>query len=44
MSDKVFSVFDLLGFPMLFDIDSDERISREKFMMKILNENVNKKI
>ncbi|MCO5251769.1 MAG: STAS domain-containing protein [Candidatus Kapabacteria bacterium] len=25
MKDKVFSVFDLLGFPMLFDIDADEQ-------------------
>ncbi len=31
MSDKVFSVFDLLGFPMLFDIDNDEQISIKKF-------------
>lgn len=32
MNDKVFSVFDLLGFPMLFDIDSDEQISINKFL------------
>ncbi|MBX3042290.1 MAG: STAS domain-containing protein [Candidatus Kapabacteria bacterium] len=31
MSDKVFSVFDLLGFPMLFDIDKDEEICLQKF-------------
>jgi len=31
MNSKVFSVFDLLGFPMLFDIDSNEEILIEKF-------------
>jgi anti-sigma B factor antagonist len=31
MSEKVFSVFDLLGFPMLFDIHQDENIMLEKF-------------
>lgn len=32
MNDKVYSVFDLLGFPMLFDIDNDEKISVNKFI------------
>lgn len=31
MKDKVYSVFDLLGFPMLFDIDRDENVTIEKF-------------
>jgi len=32
MSEKVYSVFDLLGFPMLFDIDNDENVSINKFI------------
>lgn len=31
MNDKVFSVFDLLGFPMLFDIEEKEETAIEKF-------------
>jgi anti-sigma B factor antagonist len=30
MKPKVFSVFDLLGFPMLFDIESEEKAAIEK--------------
>lgn len=32
MKNKVFSVFDLLGFPMLFDIDNEEEVSLSKFI------------
>jgi anti-sigma B factor antagonist len=32
MKPKVFSVFDLLGFPMLFDIETDENSAIEKFL------------
>jgi anti-sigma B factor antagonist len=39
MNEKVFSVFDLLGFPMLFDIDREENQSVVKFSnMKIVDE------
>jgi anti-sigma B factor antagonist len=31
MKPKVFSVFDLLGFPMLFDIEQEESKAIEKF-------------
>lgn len=31
MSDKIFSVFDLLGFTMLFDIDNNEDLILGKF-------------
>jgi len=31
MKDKVYSVFDLLGFPMLFDIDREESVTLGKF-------------
>ena len=31
MTPKVFSVFDLLGFPMLFDIEKEEKYAIEKF-------------
>ncbi|MGA2297232.1 MAG: STAS domain-containing protein [FCB group bacterium] len=31
MQPKVYSVFDLLGFPILFDIVDDEKIAVEKF-------------
>ena len=31
MSPKVFNVFDLLGFPLLFDIVPDEKIALNKF-------------
>jgi anti-sigma B factor antagonist len=31
MNEKVFSVFDLLGFPMLFDIDNNEQELIKKF-------------
>lgn len=34
MNEKVFSVFDLLGFPMLFDIHPDEFTMIEKFSIK----------
>jgi anti-sigma B factor antagonist len=33
MKPKVFSVFDLLGFPMLFDIEQDENFAMEKFAL-----------
>ena len=32
MTDKVFSVFDLLGFPMLFDIQKEEADALVKFI------------
>jgi anti-sigma B factor antagonist len=32
MSPKVYNVFDLLGFPMLYEIYDDERKAREKFL------------
>jgi anti-sigma B factor antagonist len=35
MKPKVFSVFDLLGFPILFDIDNKEEISFEKFKLNV---------
>lgn len=39
MNEKVFSVFDLLGFPMLFDIDREEHQTVMKFSnMKIIDE------
>ncbi len=31
MKPKVFSVFDLLGFPLLFDITEDEQLALSKF-------------
>lgn len=31
MQPKVFSVFDLLGFPMLFDIEKEEKAAIDKF-------------
>ncbi len=31
MNPKVFSVFDLLGFPMLFDIDKEDESALRKF-------------
>jgi anti-sigma B factor antagonist len=31
MQQKVFSVFDLLGFPMLFDIEKEEKTAIDKF-------------
>ena len=33
MKPKVFSVFDLLGFPLLFDIENDEAKIIEKFFL-----------
>mgnify|MGYP000987982534 CR=1 FL=1 len=33
MKPKVYSVFDLLGFPILFDIEREEQIAIEKFLM-----------
>ncbi len=38
MQDKVFSVFDLLGFPMLFDIEVNEINAIEKFLSKNSND------
>ena len=38
MNEKVFSVFDLLGFPMLFDIDKDETESLKKFSLHTIND------
>ncbi len=32
MQEKVFSVFDLLGFPMLFDIETSETDAIDKFL------------
>jgi anti-sigma B factor antagonist len=32
MNDKVFNVFDLLGFPTLYDIFKDENTAIDKFM------------
>ncbi len=34
MKPKVFSVFDLLGFPVLFDIEKEENVAIEKFNQK----------
>ena len=34
MNPKVFSVFDLLGFPMLFDIEKEEQTAIDKFFME----------
>ncbi len=34
MSDKVFNVFDLLGFPLLYEIFKDEQAAIEKFTNK----------
>jgi anti-sigma B factor antagonist len=34
MQPKVFSVFDLLGFPMLFDIEKEENTAIKKFYME----------
>jgi hypothetical protein len=31
MKPKVFSVFDLLGFPILFDIETEEKVALTKF-------------
>jgi anti-sigma B factor antagonist len=33
MKPKVFSVFDLLGFPMLFDIDKKEELALNRFFI-----------
>lgn len=35
MNDKVFSIFDLLGFPMLFDIHKDEDFIISKFSIVV---------
>lgn len=35
MKPKVFSVFDLLGFPVLFDIVEENHLAIEKFLKKI---------
>jgi anti-sigma B factor antagonist len=35
MSPKVFNVFDLLGFPLLYEIFKDEREAVKKFVDKI---------
>lgn len=37
MKEKVYSVFDLLGFPILFDIESSQRDAIEKFKKGIVN-------
>ena len=34
MSQKIFNVFDLLGFPLLYDITSDEQDAIQKFSVK----------
>lgn len=39
MSENVYNVFDLLGFPMLFDIDKSESILIEKFNNKQIPQN-----
>ena len=39
MKPKVFSVFDLLGFPVLFDIEVDEDKAMEKFLNGIVKGN-----
>lgn len=38
MNEKIFSVFDLLGFPMLFDIHHDENVMLEKFSRNEIKE------
>lgn len=40
MNEKVFSVFDLLGFPMLFDIEKQEQEAINKFLTNNLRTNV----
>jgi anti-sigma B factor antagonist len=39
MKDKVFNVFDLLGFPMLFDIDKSVDEAVEKFKLGLIKNN-----
>lgn len=39
MNDSVFNIFDLLGFPMLFDIDRNENILIEKFNSNLIPHN-----
>ena len=39
MKPKVFTVFDLLGFPMLFDVENEERTAIDKFFMQNDNDN-----
>ncbi len=39
MSDNVYNVFDLLGFPMLFDIDKSETEIIDKFNKKQVPQN-----
>jgi anti-sigma B factor antagonist len=39
MSEKVFSVFDLLGFPILFDIVETDELALEKFKNGDLKKN-----
>lgn len=34
MKEKVYSVFDLLGFPLLFDIEMEESAAENKFTLK----------
>ncbi len=34
MSPKIFNVFDLLGFPLLYEIFKDEREAMQKFLAK----------
>lgn len=38
MSDKVFSVFDLLGFPMIFDIQKDDKVLLDRFARNEIKE------
>jgi len=38
MKPKVFSIFDLLGFPLLFDIEAEDKSALEKFSFN-LNKN-----
>ncbi len=39
MKPKVFSVFDLLGFPLLFDIENEEKEALEKFYLNLNKKN-----
>ena len=39
MKPKVFTVFDLLGFPMIFDIEIDDDSAAHKFKMNLVKKN-----
>ncbi|MCB0725519.1 MAG: STAS domain-containing protein [Ignavibacteriae bacterium] len=41
MSDKIYNIFDMLGFPVLFEIYKDEKAALDKFKNGNKDENVN---